>query len=81
MDYIEALIALSPWLAFAGAALWFWALELRERSRASRRARGAGGPRNASSDDVVVKKVKPADALNTFVKTATEIYAKPENKR
>jgi multiple sugar transport system substrate-binding protein len=31
--------------------------------------------------DVMVKKVKPADALNTFVKTAAEIYAKPENKR
>ena len=31
--------------------------------------------------DVVVKKVKPADALATFVKTAAEIYAKPENKR
>jgi hypothetical protein len=31
--------------------------------------------------DVVVKKVKPADALATFVKTAEEIYAKPENKR
>jgi len=31
--------------------------------------------------DVVVKKVKPADALNAFVKTAAEIYAKPENKR
>jgi ABC-type glycerol-3-phosphate transport system substrate-binding protein len=31
--------------------------------------------------DVVVKKVKPADALATFVKTASEIYAKPENKR
>ena len=31
--------------------------------------------------DVVVKKVKPADALATYVKTATEIYAKPENNR
>ena len=31
--------------------------------------------------DVVVKKVKPADALASYVKTATEIYAKPENKR
>jgi multiple sugar transport system substrate-binding protein len=31
--------------------------------------------------DVLVKNVKPADALNTFVKTAAEIYAKPENKR
>ena len=31
--------------------------------------------------DVTVKKVKPADALNTFIKTAAEIYAKPENKR
>jgi hypothetical protein len=31
--------------------------------------------------DVLVKKIKPADALATFVKTAEEIYAKPENKR
>jgi multiple sugar transport system substrate-binding protein len=31
--------------------------------------------------DVLVKKVKPADAVATFVKTAEEIYAKPENKR
>jgi hypothetical protein len=31
--------------------------------------------------DGVVKKVKPADALAAFVKTAGEIYAKPENKR
>jgi len=31
--------------------------------------------------DVLVKKVKPADALATFVKTAQEIYAKPENRR
>ena len=31
--------------------------------------------------DVLVKKVKPADAVETYVKTATEIYAKPENKR
>ena len=31
--------------------------------------------------DVLVKKVKPADAVATFVKTAGEIYAKPENKQ
>jgi multiple sugar transport system substrate-binding protein len=31
--------------------------------------------------DVLVKKVKPADALDTFVKTAAEIYAKPENRQ
>jgi ABC-type glycerol-3-phosphate transport system substrate-binding protein len=31
--------------------------------------------------DVVVKKIKPADALASFVKSATEIYNKPENKR
>jgi ABC-type glycerol-3-phosphate transport system substrate-binding protein len=31
--------------------------------------------------DVMVKKVKPADAVATFVKTAAEIYAKPENRR
>ncbi|MGE3268230.1 MAG: ABC transporter substrate-binding protein [Chloroflexota bacterium] len=31
--------------------------------------------------DVLVKKVKPAEALSTFVKTAGEIYAKPENRR
>jgi ABC-type glycerol-3-phosphate transport system substrate-binding protein len=31
--------------------------------------------------DVVVKKVKPADAVATFVKSAAEIYGKPENKR
>jgi multiple sugar transport system substrate-binding protein len=31
--------------------------------------------------DVLVKKVKPADAVATFVKTAGEIYAKPENRR
>jgi len=31
--------------------------------------------------DVVVKKVKPADALASFVKSAAEIYAKPENRR
>ena len=30
--------------------------------------------------DLLVKKVKPADALATFVKSAEEIYAKPENK-
>jgi len=30
--------------------------------------------------DVLVKKVKPADAVANFVKTAGEIYAKPENK-
>ena len=31
--------------------------------------------------DVVVKKMKPADALANFVKAAQEIYNKPENKR
>ena len=31
--------------------------------------------------DVLVKKVKPADAVASFVKTAQEIYAKPENRR
>jgi multiple sugar transport system substrate-binding protein len=31
--------------------------------------------------DVLVKKVKPADALASFVKSAEEIYNKPENKR
>jgi multiple sugar transport system substrate-binding protein len=31
--------------------------------------------------DVLVKKLKPADALATFVKSAEEIYAKPENRR
>jgi len=31
--------------------------------------------------DVMVKKVKPADALAAFVKTAEEIYNKPENRR
>ncbi len=31
--------------------------------------------------DVLVKKVKPADALATFVKGAEEVYAKPENRR
>lgn len=31
--------------------------------------------------DVMVKKVKPADALATFVKTAQEIYNKPENRQ
>jgi len=31
--------------------------------------------------DVLVKKVPPAEALNTFIKTAAEIYAKPENRR
>jgi multiple sugar transport system substrate-binding protein len=30
--------------------------------------------------DVIVKKVKPADAVASFVRTAAEIYAKPENK-
>jgi hypothetical protein len=31
--------------------------------------------------DVVVKKMKPTDALANFVKAAQEIYNKPENKR
>ena len=31
--------------------------------------------------DALVKKVKPADALATFVKTAQEIFNKPENKQ
>ena len=30
--------------------------------------------------DVVLRKMKPADALTNFVKTAQEIYNKPENK-
>jgi hypothetical protein len=31
--------------------------------------------------DVLVKKQKPADALATFVRSAEEIYNKPENRR
>ena len=31
--------------------------------------------------DVLVKKQKPAEALNTFVRSAKEIYDKPENRR
>jgi len=31
--------------------------------------------------DVLVKRVRPAEALATFVKSAQEIYAKPENQR
>jgi len=31
--------------------------------------------------DVLVRKQKPADALNTFVRSAKEIYDKPENRR
>lgn len=31
--------------------------------------------------DVLVKKQKPADALNVFVRSAKEIYDKPENRR
>jgi hypothetical protein len=30
--------------------------------------------------DVVLRKMKPADALANFVKAAQEIYNKPENK-
>jgi hypothetical protein len=35
-QYIEELLALSPWVAFIVAIAWFWVLELRDNARASR---------------------------------------------
>jgi hypothetical protein len=42
MDYVEGLLAISPWLAFLGAALWFWVRELRESPRALQDESGSG---------------------------------------
>ena len=35
-QYIEELLALSPWVAFIVAIAWFWVLELRDNARVSR---------------------------------------------
>jgi hypothetical protein len=35
-QYIEELLALSPWVAFIAAIAWFWVLELRDNARAAR---------------------------------------------
>jgi hypothetical protein len=35
-QYIEALLALSPWIAFVLAVAWFWVLDVRDNVRALR---------------------------------------------
>ena len=35
-QYVEELVALSPWVAFIVAVAWFWALEVRDNARTSR---------------------------------------------
>ena len=34
-QYVEELLALSPWVAFIIAIAWFWVLEVRDNARAS----------------------------------------------
>jgi hypothetical protein len=47
----------------------------------SRMATAETTTRRAAVQDVLVKKQKPADSLATFVRSAEEIYNKPENRR
>ena len=35
-QYVEELLALSPWVAFIVASAWFWVLEVRDNARTSR---------------------------------------------
>lgn len=50
-QYIEELLALSPWVAFIAAIAWFWVLELRDNARASRAYERARPGRERVLDD------------------------------
>ena len=49
-QYVEEVVALSPWVAFIIAMAWFWVLELRDDARASRaHARARPGQSDSGS--------------------------------
>lgn len=43
--YLESLLALSPWIAFALAAVWCWVLELRDDAKSARRRKARANAR------------------------------------